>query len=93
MIGMASKKVLNGKLVTVLIDYHDMIRKIRISGDFFIHPEESINEIEEFLVGLDVRLEKEVIEYKLRNFIRMRDIKLIGFDEEDLTNVIKEAVK
>ena len=88
MIGMASKKVLNGKLVTVLIDYHDMIRKIRISGDFFIHPEESINEIEEFLVGLDVRLEKEVIEYKLMG-IRIKHSNSLLFSKEILYLVIQ----
>ena len=93
MIGFANKKVVNGKLIKILVDYHEVIRKIEISGDFFIHPEEALKEIEEFLEGLDVNLDKENIEYKLRNFVNIRNIKLIGFNEEDLADVIKESVK
>ncbi len=93
MIGFASKKIVNGKLINILVDYHDTIRKIEISGDFFIHPEEALKEIEEFLIGLDVNSDKEIIEYKLKNFVNIRNIRLIGFDESDLADVIKESVK
>ena len=93
MIGFANKKVINGKLIKVLVDYHDVIRKIEISGDFFVHPEESLMEIEEFLEGLEINLDKDAIEYKLKNFINMRNIKLIGFSIEDLAEVIKESLK
>ena len=93
MIGIASKKVIGGKLVCVLIDYHEVIRKIEISGDFFMHPEEAITEIEEFLIGMDIKVDKDYIWYKLRNFVNIRGIKLIGFGEEDLADVIKEALK
>ena len=93
MIGFASKKIVNGKFIKILVDYHDVIRRIEISGDFFIHPEEALKEIEEFLIGLDVNFEKEIIEYKLKNFVNIRNIKLIGFNESDLVDVIKESVK
>ena len=93
MIGIANKKVVNGKLIRILVDYRDVIRKIEISGDFFIHPEEALKEIEEFLVGLDINSERENIEYKLKNFVAIRKIILIGFNESDLAEVIKESLK
>lgn len=92
MIGFASKKIVNGKLIKILVDYHDIIRKIEISGDFFVHPEEALKEIEEFLVGLDTSIDKDNIEYKIKNFISIRNIKLIGFNESDLAEVIKQSV-
>ncbi|MAG47824.1 hypothetical protein CL617_04415 [archaeon] len=93
MIGNASKKIVNGKLVKVIVDYDNKINKLEISGDFFIHPEESIKDIENSLLNLEVNIENEIIVNKLKDFIESNKIEIIGFQEEDLAELIKEATK
>ena len=46
-----SKKIPNGKLLKLRVDFGKKINSITISGDFFIHPEEGIDLIEEALKG------------------------------------------
>jgi hypothetical protein len=50
-------KVPNGKLLKVTVEFKDdIIEKVQIKGDFFIHPEESIDELETTLKGIDYTL-------------------------------------
>lgn len=45
-------KVRNGKLLRLEFELDkDIIKKIKINGDFFIYPETAITEIENILVG------------------------------------------
>lgn len=51
-------KVPDGKLIRLRADIEgNKIRKISITGDFFLHPEDKIFELEKVLV--DVELSKE----------------------------------
>ena len=48
-------KVPGGKLLKISLEPEDnRIKSIRIMGDFFLHPEESITELEDGLKGADV---------------------------------------
>ena len=50
--GKAEYKVKGGKLIRVqLLRGSDKIERIKISGDFFLHPEEFIEELEKALLG------------------------------------------
>lgn len=74
-------KVPNGKLLRIQADLDDdIINYIKISGDFFIHPETEIIEIEKLLVGIKI---KDIIE-KMDNFIKEKKIILVGFNPVDL---------
>ena len=45
-------KVPNGKLVKIFMEYEgNKITKIKIAGDFFVYPEETIDELEKKLTG------------------------------------------
>ena len=49
----ADYKVKDGKFLRAVIDVEDgFIRGIRITGDFFMHPEESLERLESMLVGV-----------------------------------------
>ncbi|MBU4222635.1 MAG: lipoate--protein ligase family protein, partial [Euryarchaeota archaeon] len=52
MIFQAKQKVKEGKVVKVEVDCDELIRKVRITGDFFLHPEDILEEIEKSMVGL-----------------------------------------
>ncbi len=53
-IGNCTYKVPNGKLIKVTVEHDEgRIIKVQIRGDFFIHPEESIDDLELALKGVE----------------------------------------
>lgn len=85
-----SHKVPRGKLIKVKIETKDgIIQKITLLGDFFLHPEYVLEEIEESLLG--VHLSEDSIEKKLRAVLEARQATLIGADATDFAQAIIAA--
>ncbi len=81
-----------GKLVTIELGYSQksmVIRTIKITGDFFLHQEETIEKLEESLVG--VKLEKEKIRNKIE--FALKNSQFYGFDVDSLSVAILECIK
>ncbi len=81
-----------GKLVKIELVYilkSMRIKKIKITGDFFLHPEETIEKLEESLV--DVKLEKKYVKNKIESVLKNSEF--YGFDVNSLSNAILECVK
>jgi|Deesub1362A_J573_1020465.scaffolds.fasta_scaffold00233_28 hypothetical protein len=92
--GIAKRKVKGGKLIEVELWYTDtIIEKAIISGDFFLIPGESIEDLENALVGLDKNATPVEIEERLNKVIFKKNIELIGFTEKDLAETVWEALK
>jgi lipoate-protein ligase A len=91
--GVAKKKVKGGKLIEVELDYNEFIEHAIISGDFFLHPEEGIEDLEGALVGLSSRSGLEEITFRLEEIISTRELILIGFTPQDLAETVLEALK
>ncbi len=81
MIESVDYKVPGGKLLRIDADISgNVIRWIRLHGDFFLHPEEAISDIEKSLAGTDL------------NFSRMLDrlktatagVRMIGISAGDI---------
>ena len=74
------------KLIKISLEYTDskIISSIRITGDFFLYPEETLDQIEASLIGLkmDRNSIKETIEKCLSHS------EAFGFDSESLTEAI-----
>ena len=84
--GKAEYKIPGGKLIyaeTVTSD--GCLSNVKISGDFFMHPEESINLLEDALKGASL----ESIEERVRTFFECNKITLFGVKPDDFLNVIK----
>jgi len=82
-------KVPNGKLLKISLDYdekHNSINKVKIMGDFFAYPEESIESMETELKS--TILEKESLIKKINSIIKEYDIEFIGLHAEGLTEGI-----
>jgi len=62
----------------------NVIKDIRIAGDFFIHPEEAILLIENSLKGI----EKNRVAETINHLLKEKSIKIIGFEPRDLEEVI-----
>ena len=79
-------KVPNGKLLKVFLEYEgEKINKIKITGDFFIHPEETIDELEKELAGIEF----QSIEKRIDNFFKTKKPMMFGVTKDSL----KEAIK
>jgi hypothetical protein len=79
-----------GKIVKINLSYKEesqIIQSIKITGDFFIHPEEVIEELEQGLCG--IKLEKEYLENKMK--LILEDSKIFGFDVDSLVKMILET--
>ena len=82
-------KVPNGKLLKISLDYDEKdnsINKIKIMGDFFAYPEESIESMENELKNMS--LEKESLIKKINSIIKDYNIEFIGLHAEGLTEGI-----
>jgi len=80
-------KVSNGKLIKIIGEFdHGELKTIKICGDFFIHPEESIILLEkEILAGDSFRESVEMWNKKYSP-------KIIGFELKDLINTLESLI-
>ncbi|MGM5488425.1 MAG: hypothetical protein ACQESG_05740 [Nanobdellota archaeon] len=83
---MIDYKVPNGKLLRIDAEIGETIQSIRITGDFFIHPESALEDIEGLLAGIRV----EDVERVLTDFIQENDVKVIGFGPKDLAEALRK---
>ena len=79
-------KVEGGKMIRINLSYTDKIEHIKITGDFFLHPEENIEKLEDELIGAN---KKEIHEI-LRKFFK--NVESIGADIEDFYEAIISAI-
>ncbi len=81
-------KVKNGKLIKCTLEIKDgRIKSIKFTGDFFMHPEEKIEELEERL--RDIEFDKEKLAKIIFKFFE--EVEIIGASREDFVEVIIKA--
>ena len=84
------RKVKGGKMVKIKARIEEgVIKDIKITGDFFVYPEVGVEDIEQAVIGL--RRDKEVIKNEIRKVLREKGIRLIGFSEEDVAEMISQS--
>lgn len=83
-------KVPNGKLLKIFLeDTSGKIGSIKITGDFFLYPEENVEKLEATLIGCD--LDKEKLTAKINEFLAMTPTTFFGLDAESLVITILSA--
>ncbi len=88
--GKAEYKVKGGKLIKVqLLKKGDKIEKIKITGDFFLHPEELIEELEEAITGH--LLNESDLATLVKTLVEKKDATLLGASPEDFVKCIMMA--
>jgi len=83
-------KVRGGKLIKCRMRVRgSVIEEIKFSGDFFMYPEEKIEELEEILKGV------EFTEEKIRGMVIpfFDNTELIGASPEDFVTVVSITIK
>lgn len=90
--GRAEYKVEGGKLVKAQVTVDgDKIGKVKITGDFFLHPEDFLEELEEAVVGSP--LEEASLAKLIRGLAEKRNATLLGVSPEDFAKCIVMAGK
>ncbi|MFC2154070.1 lipoate--protein ligase [Candidatus Altiarchaeota archaeon] len=80
------------KLVRVILALKDgVIEEISITGDFFVSPPTAIDELEDDLRG--TKLDKDSLSAKLKSFFETNDLKVAGFQVDNLVEAILKAKK
>jgi len=93
LISYSSQKVKEGKIVKVEAQFDNVIRKFKISGDFFLHPEEVIDDIEKSMIDLKRDVSFDTLVHKIHKIVNDHDARMIGLSPESLALVIREALK
>jgi hypothetical protein len=91
--GYARQKVPGGKLVYVRLTLlpNGTISKAEILGDFFIHPESAIFDMERCVISLNINDSKDVFKEKLSKAVADSGAELVGITPEAIADTIKSA--
>ncbi|MDQ3840335.1 MAG: hypothetical protein M3297_13835 [Thermoproteota archaeon] len=81
-----------GKLIKIFLDYEEdehqenirTISSIKITGDFFLYPEETLEDLEAKLIG--TKLEKTELEKTIEECLEKSEA--FGFDSESISQAI-----
>ena len=92
MIFQAKQKVKEGKVLKVELDCDELIRNVRITGDFFLYPEDILEEIEKSIIGLERNADLETIISNIQRTLSSRDVQMIGISPESIARLVKEAL-
>ncbi len=88
----SSYKIPGGKLVKVkLRTASGRISEVRILGDFFLHPEETLQKIEKSLIGIPI--EETTLEKMITQVLLEFDATLIGATAADIAKAIMLAAE
>jgi len=87
----AQKKVPEGKLVRIdaVCEGHHL-SNIRITGDFFVHPEEALAGIERDLEAAALRGNEPDLERIVGSLIGANAARLVGFGARDIADLLRE---
>jgi lipoate-protein ligase A len=83
------EKVPGGKMIAADFDIAEgRISRIKITGDFFLHPEDTLIKIEEALIGETL----DNVESKVTKILSDNNAKLIGVEPKDIQIMLKKVI-
>ncbi len=85
--GVYEVKSRKGLIRVQCISSRGLIRDLRITGDFFIYPEDSLWFLEEKLKGLRIRSIDELEEF-LNKLLKSKGVELVGSTPRDFAEAI-----
>jgi lipoate-protein ligase A len=89
---MIERKIPGGKLVQVEVAFSKTIDYLKITGDFFLHPEDMLDEIVKACCGLSVPFDRDTLTAAIEQIKQENDGQFIGVGIEDIVSMLEEAV-
>ena len=93
--GVHTEKVPGGKLLRIKVEFNpedSIIENVEMHGDFFIHPEEFVEDIEQLLVNLDQKDSEQSISAALQRLVEDGGAELVGITPESIARTFKTAL-
>ena len=91
--GRFSLKVPHGKLVAARVTFGESVRKVELTGDFFIYPEDGITVMESALVGLSASASEVEMAAAVQSAMDANGIQAVGVDAQSIARVVRGAMK
>ncbi|WP_309493640.1 lipoate protein ligase C-terminal domain-containing protein [Candidatus Hecatella orcuttiae] len=89
----AEYKVAGGKMIRIRLNVKEgALSSIRITGDFFMHPEEALEKLESSLRGVKVE-EAEGLERHIDAFLSENHVTVLGAASRDFAAAILKALR
>jgi len=86
-------KVPNGKMLKIFLEIqNDKISGLKIMGDFFIHPEETIFSIENSLKGSPTDISEQAMLEKINSAAKRANAEFFGVDAESIAFAVFRAI-
>lgn len=90
--GVSTEKIAGGKLLRVKVDFNGKINKVQITGDFFAHPEDVIEKIENSLNGMSLDTNETEIQKKVGKVLEESKADIVGIDAIAIARNMIKAV-
>lgn len=93
MLGKAAEKVPGGKLIRIEVE-HDgrKINSVKITGDFFLHPEDALEDIERVISGASIKEAEREVAAKIAALVASKKVEMVGINPEAVARVVKVAI-
>jgi len=90
--GTATLKVIGGKLIRVDVIFEDKLESVKLTGDFFLHPEDILEEIVKIMEGVKIPFKRDELEQNIGNVLIKNNAQLIGASAADIVTCLEEAI-
>ena len=91
--GTATRKIPGGKMVRVDTTFDEKVESVKITGDFFLHPEETLELIVNKITGNLLPLDQEKIILEIETILDQQEAQFIGANAREIVNILVEALQ
>lgn len=92
--GKASRKVPGGKLVRARVRFEEeRVDDVKLTGDFFLYPEEALDRVEDALAGKPVDAGRVDLAETVELVLEDADAQLVGVGPDDVAIAVLEAIE
>lgn len=91
--GRAVRKVPGGKMVKAQVVYGETLAEVTLTGDFFLHPEEALEEVESSLAGKPADAELDDIEGTVEEVLDGLGAEFVGVEPSDVAAAVEGATR
>jgi len=91
--GKSSRKVPGGKLVRTTVRYDEEVESVEITGDFFLYPEDAIDEVEDAFLGAPVDEDEVGLSERAEEALLEAEAELVGVGPDDVALAVKQAIE
>ena len=92
MLYQVNQKIPGGKLLRIQMEAEETIQSISITGDFFLHPEDALPQIEKSLVGMSAQSAPHEITKKIEEVLAAESATFVGVASTDIAQLISETL-